>query len=260
MTNPLLNRPKSGFPVSIGTGLALETIFEPQEPVYDDSRIVPDRPPPQTYTEVLINLSTIARNLISSVPTKDLLFITKNQVLDVFLEEVNYLSTIFQMNETPVQFYVHSYAYPRHTYKDKMRVATTDIQTKQFSFTEYCLKHASAQDDTLSFSKNIKTSSSSTALILTHVPWDLLSYGNFKRLDLLESHTGTIKTRSEFNTKYMKLGNNDMSFLPFMEYLLSVFGDHVMFKPSTTKDRARVYEDMVKKGVHPLMTEMQLMF
>lgn len=254
----LANRPVSGFPVSIGTGLALETIFDPIQEVYDQARQVPDKPPPQTYTDYLVNLSTVARNLINAVPTKDLDFIKVSDFLDVFLEEVGYLTTLFQMHGLPVQFYVHSYAYPRHTYKDKLRVAATALQQKQFSISEKCLKSVKDTNDVLYFDKSVKTYKDSSTLILTHVPWDLLSFSNFKRLDLLESHTGVIKTRSQFNTKYFKFGDKDMSFLPFMEYLLTTFGDHVMFKPSSLKDREKLYDAMVKKRVHPLMTELSL--
>lgn len=259
--NPILtNRPQSGFPVSIATGLALETIFDPIQEVFDEARQVPDKPPPEAYTDYLINLSTVARNLVNSVPTKELDTVKQTDFVDVFLEEVLYLTTLFQMHGLPVQFYVHSYAYPRHTYKDKIRTATTALQTKQFGIVEACLKGLKHNNDVLHFDKSIRTYKDSSTLILTHMPWDLLSFGNFRKLDLLESHTGTIKTRSTFNTKYFKLGDKDMSFLPFMEYLLTTFGDHVLFKPSPIKDREQLYSDMIKKRVHPLMTEANFLF
>lgn len=258
MKNPLHTRPTSGFPVSIATGLALETIFEPVQEVYDEARDTPERIKPDTYTDYLINLATIARNLINSLPYKEIATCSKSDVLDTFLEEIEYLNTLFQLHDKSVEFYVHSYAYPRQTYKKTLRVVSTSQQHTLFDMMEYCLSHVKKQDNVHHFTKNIRTHPTSTTLLLTHVPWDLLSYSNFHKLDLLESHTGVVKSRAFFNTKYHKLGK-DMSFLPFMEYLLTTFGDGTMFKPAPMEDRLRVYDDMVKRKVHPLMSEFNFM-
>lgn len=257
--NPILQeRPQSGFPLSIATGLALETIFEPSQQVYDETRITPDKPDPNLYTDYLFNASTIARNIITSVPYAELIKCSTKDVVFTFLEELDYLQTLFQMQEKRLHLYINSYAYPRQTYPDKLRKVTTQQQIQSYDLLQSCIKEAKKLPQTLNFSKDIYLESNSSTLLLSHVPWDLLSYGKFRRLDLLESHTGIIKTRKDWNTKYYRIPDKDMSFLPFMEYLLVTFGDSTMIKPSPLKERLELYNALLKKKVHPLMTEMQL--
>lgn len=261
MTNPILqNRAQSGFPVSIATGLALQTIMEPTQSVFDEARIVPDRPEPTLYTDYMINVSTLTRNIITSMPFIELQKCSTKDVLDTLIEEMDYLGTLFKMQEHRLHFYIHSYSFVHAHYDKKLRTASTAQQVHSFKLLDTCMTHVKRNAMALSFSKDIHLERASSALVMTHVPWDLLSHGRFKRLDLLESHTGVIKTRKDWNTKYFKLPEKDMSFLPFMEYLLTTFGDGVMFKPAPIKDREKLYNDLLKKKVHPLMSETSLMF
>lgn len=259
ITPIMLQRSQSGFPLSVGTGLALETLMRPTQEVLDPGRSVPSKPDDVSYTNYLFNVSTLARNVITSVPYADLVRCSTADVVDTLLEEMDYLKTLFQMQDMNLSFYINSYSYAKSTYPDKLRKATTQQQLHSFDLTEKCVKAAASTFPTLKFSKDIHIDKSSVTLVLTHVPWDLLSYGRFRRLDLLESHTGAIKTRKQFNTKYYKLGDKDMSFLPFMEYLLVTFGDTIMFKPAPLKDRQSLYDTLLKKKVHPLMTELGML-
>lgn len=257
---PLLQeRPQSGFPVSIGTGLALETVFEPTQDVFDAARAVPDRPEATRYTDYLFNVATVLRNLLTSIPYKDLRRCHPVDVISTMMEEVDYLKTLFSMEDKRLHFYINSYAFVQQNYKDRLRTATTEQQIYSHQLAEQCIKHFKKTEPVLLFSKDVHLESSSSALVLTHVPWDLLSHHRFRRLDLLESHTGVIKTRKDWNTKYFKFAAKDMGFLPFMEYLLTTFGDNVMFKPKSVKDREALYESLLKKRVHPLMSELSLM-
>lgn len=263
MTNPqtiMDSRSMSGFPLSIGTGLALETLFNPIKEVVDPSRVVPKKADLSLYTDYVFNMSTILRNFLSAVPYKDLVTVPKQTVLNTFLDEVEFLTHFFGMNSLKVNFYVHTYDYPKKTYPDKLRLASSDQQKYLQELTDFCLMGLRKHDDVQHFTKDVSYGNESSALIVTHVPWDLLSYGKFRRLDLLESHTGLVKTRKDWNTKYFKIPDKDMSFLPFFEFLLTTFGDHVMFRPAPLKERLEVYEAMVKKKVHPLMSELTLSF
>lgn len=261
MSNTILdNRAMSGFPLSIGTGLALETIFSPIKAVYDEAREAPPKADLSRYTDHLINVSTLLRNLISTLKYDELLKLTSSAVFDCLLEEIDFLQNFYQMHGIPLKFYVHSYQYPKSTYPDKLRLASSDHQKHVAEVTDYCLSRIKKEDNTLHFTKNLSISKDSSCLVLTHVPWDLLSYDNFNNLELLESHTGVIKTRKDWNTKYFKLQEKDMSFLPFMEYLLVTFGDNVMFKPAPLKERVALYETLQKKRVHPLMSELSISF
>lgn len=259
----LTNRPMSGFPVSIGTGLALETLFTPVQPVYDESRVTPDHPVLGTYTLYIFNLSTLLRNLVTSVPSRELHVIPKADIMEAVLEEIEFITNFFESNNLSAKFYINDYQYVKYTYghTNSLRKSTTDHQLFVDGIYDYCLGALRKEDDVTLFSKDIKYDRTDSALLLTHVPFDLIGYNNFIRLDLLESNTGKIKPRQMWNTKYHRLPDGrDMSFLPFMEYLLVTFGDSVMFKPASIDDRYKLYDNLKKKGVHPLSSELTISF
>lgn len=260
MDSVLINRPMSGFPVSIGTSLSLETFFTPTTPVLDETRTVPDKVDPTTYDLYLINVSTILRNLIQSVAWRDLATVNRKDVAEAFLEEIDFLSGFFQAANLSVKFYWSSYSYALKTYPEKIRKPTTPQQLAVAQLMDYCTGLVRKQDEVLEFNKDLHVDRGAKCLLMSHVPWDLLSYGNFHKLDLLESHTGKIKTRKDWNSKYFPIKDKDFSFLPFMEYLLTIFGDSVMFTPAPLKERVELYEVLKKKRVHPLMSELSLGF
>lgn len=257
----LQSRPMSGFPISIGTSLALETLFQPITDVYDETREVPQKVDPSTYDIYLINVSTLTRNLIHSVPWRDISTIKKSDVLDALLEEIDFLTGFFNAANLSVKFYWNSYSYALKSYDSKkIRIPTTAQQLAVQQLMDYCTTPIRKQGDVLTFGKDISYERTAKCLLMTHVPWDLLSWGNFHKLDLLESHTGTVKSRKDWNTKYFPIKGKDFSILPFMEYLLTTLGDHVMFVPSPLKDRVELYEVLLKKKVHPLMSELSMGF
>lgn len=252
----------SGFPVSIGTGLSLETLFTPVQDVYDTTREVKNLPDLGVYSVYLFNVSTLLRNLINAINYKDLVTIPVPEIHAALLDEIDFLTNHFVSSQINIKFYINNYTFVKNVYKDKdkLRESSTDKQKYTDSIFQYCLDRIKKNDDVEEFSKDIHYDKRDSALIFTHIPFDLLSYGNFVKLDLLESHTGLIKTRKDWNTKYYPIPNQDMSFLPFMEYLLVTFGDHVMFKPDPISKRNEVYEALKKKGVNPLTTEFSMSF
>lgn len=263
MNEIIVNRTYSGFPVSIGTGIALETIFDTIMPVYDDSRVTQDKIDTSTYTCYIINIATLLRNLLGSIDSNKIPLLPKTDILDALKEEIDWMTNFFQANGLNIKFYINNYEFVRITYgrDKKLRTPTTDKQILIDNIYEYCLGKLGKEDDVTVFSNDIKYSKEDSALILTHVPWDLLSYRHFVKLDLLESHTGVVKTRKSWNTKYYQIPDKDMSFLPFMEKLLVTFGDHVMFKPSPISERLELYEAMKKKpGINPLTSELSFSF
>ncbi len=259
MQNLLVESRGTSFPVSIGTGLSLETLFPTETPI-DDSRIFKKLENLSTYNLYAFNIATLLRNIITSVSFKDLVGVSKKQILETLLDEIDFITNFFQSNDLHVKFYINSYSYAKNAYKDKIRIPTTDHQFFIEDINKYCLNSFKKEDDVTHFSKNIHFNRDDSVLVMTHVAFDLLSYSNFHKLDLLESHTGLIKSRKEFNSKYYPLPNRDMSFLPFMEYLLTIFGDKVLFSPAPLKERIDLYNAMLKKGVNPLTSELSFSF
>jgi hypothetical protein len=94
----------------------------------------------------------------------------------------------------------------------------------------------------MKFNTTISPKGNVKALFLTHVPYDLTNYSNFEKLDLIESHTGVLKSRYEWYTKFYKLGDADLRIIPFYKKMLLVFGDRVVIQPSDIKLRRLILE------------------
>ena len=253
---PLSERPKSGFPVSISTGLALESIFKPVIPVADPDRPTPEMVAVGNYNTFIFNVATLLRNIIQSVPHKELIYHSQAVIHETLQEEIEYLYYLFDMHGLSASFYAHSYAHVKSTYGDKLRAANTDNQKYVQAIYDYSLSRLKSDNRVLSFKKHLEYPRDTSGLLLSHIPWDLLSHKSFIRLDLLESHTGTLKTRKTWNTKYFKIKDTDISFLPFVEDLLVTLGDSAMFHPAPIGERLALIEKLKAKNVHPLMDDM----
>ncbi|MDD2819159.1 MAG: hypothetical protein PHN51_10270 [Candidatus Nanopelagicales bacterium] len=251
-----LARATSGFPVSIGTSLALETIFDPVSQVIDPDRKPPPKANRGNYNAYLINLNTIVRNIIQGVKTPGKVFFDVDSYYKVLTQEIEYLKHLFSYENLNLVIYSHTYETPSKKHSDVIRTVSTDQQKLTQAIQYNCVTRAQKEHGFTVYKEHLEVPKGMSALVLTHVPWDLLSHSSFLRLDLLESHTGAIKTRKDWNTKYFKIKDTDMSFLPFVEPLLVKLGDNVMFHPSPVKERMELIESLKKKNAHPLMSEM----
>lgn len=254
--NILDDRSQSGFPVSIGTGLALETIFEPVQDVVDEDRKVEPRVDTSRYTLYLFNVETLIRNMLSSCTKEDFDRLNVDMVYTTLVEELSYLTDHFINNQLRIEFFYNTYEYYKSRYEDRIKVRSTPKQIFEDTLTYGAIKKLLKDSKGVhKFSHQTKFDSGDRVLILTHLPVDLLSRGNYMLMDLLESHTGKVKHVSEFNTKYLPVGDADMSFLPFFEYLLVNFGDKHMFKPMPIKVRKELLRSLTTVDINPMMSE-----
>jgi hypothetical protein len=81
------------------------------------------------------------------------------------------------------------------------------------------------------------------ALMLTHYAFDLGSKA-FRKLALLESHTGVVKERHQWYTKYHN--GKELAQIPFREDFLPIFGDSEHFRPMSLGVR-RALMDLAKQ-------------
>ena len=83
------------------------------------------------------------------------------------------------------------------------------------------------------------------AFIVTHLPVDLLSRYNFKKLELVESHTGAIKAFPHWHSKLT--GGKELVNIPFNAFSLQVFGDNgnlfTPLLPSLRKEVLRLAQE-----------------
>lgn len=248
MSNTILdNRTKSGFPLSIGTGLAFETIHEPVIDVYDQSREVPQKITINNYETFAINIETLYRNILSSIPSSSVMEIKAKDYHDTLLEEISYIYDLFSLEDIEIEVYYNSYNQVKKQYgAEKFRIPNTPRQIYIHDVYETIVDKIKREYTLTIFNYKTKFNSSSV-IIFTHIPYDLVDYKNYDEFVLLESHTGVIKNDKKFSTKYYPIPNEDMSILPFREDLLMSFGDHVMIKPIDIIKRRELYNSLVSK-------------
>ena len=240
MNKILLERTISAFPLSIGTSLPMETLFTGYLPPYDPNRIHPGKVDIMTYEIAYINIATLFRNVVSSIPSKGLLDCNYKDMLNVILSEVDVIASLFANegnNACKVIFYTNSYK----KVTLQRRKDTTLQQMHYTAILNDVIKYIPQMTNIEEFDRYIETPKRK-GLIFTHCPYDLLSYKNFSSLQLLESNTGLLKSRFHWYSKYAKCGERDLSNIPFNEKMLKVFGDRVMIQPQDIKLRRLILD------------------
>ena len=227
ITDLMSSRTIGQFPLSIATSLAMEAAFG----------IYPDRPetkePILKYDTLWVNVRTIFRNIMGSLEKEFADRVTPPMLANTLNEEMMFINDVIKEranNATTVVFYYSNYI---------------DIE-KHF-------KHGVVRMD------NTPKQKEYTAL------HDLLSDHIFKKLTLLESHTGHFKEKSQWNSKFSgdtKLLNQ----IPFNSCFIRIFGDDTTFRPFTIKTRNDIIEiakkynwssvstkDKIRYGIQQLM-------
>lgn len=256
----LANRAMSSFPISIGTSLALESIFNPMMSPYDPNREIPNRVELKNYQSMFFNLSTMFRNLQGSMDKDTFLDSDPKELLDVLQYEIDVIKELFNIEGngiTKPEFYICTY----ETYYTKAKYQNVQFRKDITDFQKiYTFKLTTTLNELLKNNKEFKkfdiyvTSNDKNALILSHMPCDLLSHKNFNRLDLLESHTGKLKHRYQWSTKYLPTTVGDLTNFPFMRKFLMVFGDKILIKPADIRLRKQLVEIANKRRWTPMTT------
>ena len=104
-------RTLTSFNVSVGTGLALESLFEPIAPRYDTTRDIPNKIKLDKYDYHLFNLMTLVRNIAGSLPgsipfdvvVKDKLF------LSTLENEINQMNSLYINTNCKLGFFYQDY-------------------------------------------------------------------------------------------------------------------------------------------------------
>lgn len=82
---------------------------------------------------------------------------------------------------------------------------------------------------------------SKNAIIISHLPTDLLKYHEFDDLLLLESHTGRFKNKVEWSSK-LNISSELRTIIPFNEVTLQIFGDGETVQGRVSSVKQRVIE------------------
>lgn len=232
-------REKGQVPISIGTSLAIEA----------GAGVYPDRPespaPFSQVHEVWFNVRTIVRNLLACLPTELRNSLLPEDAWPAALEELSIIPaavTEASHGHCRTVFYLSDYkGLARKFPGASLREPKTEKQLFQHRLEEGTLKlllknNHSAEIQFFDFEI---TGQHPTALLVTHLPVDLLARYRFERLALLESHTGKIKGPAAWNTKLT--GGKDLTNIPFNKFTLQLYGDNGnMFNPQPAALRKQI--------------------
>lgn len=268
ITSILSSRTMSAFYLSIGTSLSFESLFKGTREPYDLERVIPNQVDITHYDQMWINLFTLFRNIVGSVPSVEVSRLMPDDIAYVLSEEVETIQELLKTNSagrvSPV-FYTSSYADLNRLYKHaKLRSDNTEKQKQMTDLMGQSLsifyKSHQLSDTHRHFKTHIKDNGNTRkkALLLSHYAFDLLSYKGFDQLDLLESHTGILKERAKWHTKYTD-GKN-LNRLPFNECFLQVFGDSQTFYPMDKKLREDILGIAETSNWNPLTTNERIRF
>lgn len=265
LVGPLAKRTTGGFALSIGTSLAFESLFEARQAPYDPDRIIPQKIDIRHYNEIWINLATLYRNIVGSLADKnDYIKLGEFELAHAVVFEIEMIMSLMQ-NEghnlcTPIFYYCEYKSIYKRQYPSAVKFRQDGSDSQKHN-THMLIKTMKALFDNVSggnvykLNSELIPKSKSNALIITHMPYDLLSYTNFNRLELLESHTGKLKGRNLWYTKYYSVGSESLNTLPFLRKLLLLFGDHVMIQPTDIRFRRLILEISRNRRWSPLTTE-----
>ena len=256
----LPERAVSAFPLSIGTSLAFESIFPGRQPPFDPERKIPDKVDVSQYETCWVNLTTLFRNLVSSLDKETFLNAKPGMLAATLEEEIAVIHSLFELegnNTCKVELYYSTYEklLNRKVLGLSFREPSTDAQMFFHGQLMDTLKIMDKHTDTIKKTNDaLMPDKREKAFVLTHQPYDLINWNRFDRLDLLESNTGVLKPRSLWNTKYYKMSGQSFAHLPFHRKLLLIFGDNNLIKPMSMILRKEILDISISHNWTALST------
>lgn len=235
----LAEREVGQFPISIATSLALEGALG----IHPDQE-KPNGPPPiYSYNRLWVNVSTMIRNIYSSLPKEAQLATGENELAMAVYSDMQGISGVLQDqvgDQMKPIFYQNTLASLEKKFpKAHIRHPTTEKQKQYVTIRDAVIKTLPSLLSTEDYRTfDVEINGEGKALMLTHIPVDLLSYYRFDDLVLLESHTGHIKRKSDWGSK---LYPRDAT-LPFNKFMLQLFGDDGLFAPHANKYRREILD------------------
>lgn len=219
------------FALSIGTSLAIETIFNINE------NVQPIEPAPfKNYKYLYVNIRTLIRNMNGAV-IKELKTIWHvDKYLEELTKELDALPEIindYSQGKMQVVFYIDTYKdikklYPNAILRQTKGQVSLAYEALENELVKQLLKTTHREKHAINVynCKVLLPSSKDKVLLFTHIPLDLIPYAHTSKCDLLESHTGVIKDKYKWFTK---LNSKGLERIPFGAFAIQVFGDSKHF-------------------------------
>jgi hypothetical protein len=248
----LHERTKSHFNLSIGTGVALAALLDARDTIYIDRE--GKEPDIERYKgniqNMVFNIRTLVRNIVQALPTqaKDIALLSSGvEVYDILRVEIELILSLFEGTDTKVYFFLPDYEqFYRKAYviSRGVKLTKTELLEGLIDTIDKQLNKATDLDFSL-IGKTHKISLPGNTLLLSHYSQDLLNYKYTPKLMLLESHTGRILQRRDFNKRYKHPKDIDVSRLPYLEILLIILGGshNAPFKRGIIKEVMRIADE-----------------
>ena len=205
-------RTLSSLPISVGTGLAVESLV---------------KTPLAKYSSFLINIRTLIRNAHEAFPEDE-----KPSVDDVFeavSEDMKGIAEAIAALQLSSQLDL-IYYYPSYNGLSSMfplanlKVPKTDKQLEEKRMMDKVKDKLFEKYDKIITKNNVFLPDfRGQAIIITHHPVDLATSKSYTRLYLLESHTGNLKSFHDFYTKLT--GGKNLTNIPLNKLTIQIFGD-----------------------------------
>lgn len=257
----IAERAIGGYPLSIATSLALESAcgVHPEIPV--------EKPPILDYQELWINLRTLFRNFMGALSKDGANSVIPPHIAEALSGEMETIESIIgdvTRHRVKVVFYYSNYANLEIKYRHAtVRRDNTDKQKEYTLLHNRTMKllleaHQHSDSPVLVFDLKLKPKDHVRAMILTHYAYDLVAYKEFAKLALVESHTGAIKERAQWYTKYYQ--GRELSMIPFREDFLQVFGDNETFRPGDPSLRKELIAIATKNRWSAITTKDKIIY
>lgn len=205
-------RKLSSLPISVGTGLAIESLVQT---------------PLAKYSSFLINVKTLIRNAAEAY--EDGYQPTVTEVLDAVSEDMSgiaeALAALKLTTHLDLIYYYPSYVGLRSMFPlADLKVPKSDKQKAERKLADSVGEKLLNKFEKVITKNNVFLPEfKGEAIIITNHPVDLAVSKSYTRLHLLESHTGMLKSFHDFYTKLTggsKLGN-----IPLNKLTIQIFGD-----------------------------------
>jgi hypothetical protein len=209
--------------------------------------------PIRQFKGVWINMRTLYRNIVGAMSKDIAAQISAVEIAQILDEEMHVIPDMLREYAgypVPVTYYFNNMNKLERKYPEaELRKDSTDKQ-KQYSdkLGDVMKVMLAERRDRFKLFDDQLPGEAVKTLVITHIAYDLLSYKNFGELVLLESHTGKIKNRTLWYSKYYQ--GRDLAMIPFTEELLQVFGDTETFHPLDKKLREAIIDVATKRHWH----------
>lgn len=208
-------RTLSSLPISVGTGLAVESLVK--IPLAD-------------YSSFLINITTLIRNAIEAFDKEDPP--TIEEIIEATEEDMRGIAEAFAV-ATGAHHMSLVYYYPSYSGLERMfplanlKKAKTELQIKEKKLIDKVGEKIKTKYEKV-ITKNDVTLPDfrGKGIIITHHPVDLATSKSYTRLHLLESYTGTLKSHEGFSTKLT--GGKELFNIPLNKLTIQIFGDNAV--------------------------------